>query len=332
MDRVFEPGLIERADAARQEIDLLAIHVRPDDVVPDAGEGHACDQPHVPGSDHGDLQDGSSLRHQTRWTEKRGRPARAVRCLRPSTYPGRRVTQCRGSAADGCPSVLGKPVEGRAILPERVPAKEASPALVGAVAVRAPGARHAVEDPTQDASSDLMDLASRLGDARLDARLRVRHEEDTSPPDRPACANAEARLAAVLVFPSPWRALVTRIVFAFDSLHTARRLVRRVRYAPAACPCGSSTDARCADPTTSRCVRGMKPRMGASRYLATRGGAWMRSRAWSRSDARTTPRTSPRSSPSARSILCLGLTGDVGRSASSTTCPGSELRVAIVLS
>src|SRR5881396_1584081 len=71
----------------------------------------------------------------------------------------------------------------------------------------------------------------------------------------------------------------------------------------------------------------MEPRIGAPSDLATSGGSWIRSRAWSRSDARTTPATSPRSSPSARSSLCLGLTGEVGRCASSTTCPGSELRV-----
>src|SRR6266566_9602320 len=71
-----------------------------------------------------------------------------------------------------------------------------------------------------------------------------RRSAETSTTDLPACANATARLAAVLVFPSPGRALVTRIVFAFDSLQTARKLVLKVRYASAASPRGSSTEAR----------------------------------------------------------------------------------------
>ena len=85
--RLFEPSFIERADPPSEEVDLLGVDVRSDDVVPDTGEGHAGDQSHVPGSDHGDLQGDPSICGELRLTQELGRPARAVRCLRPSTYP-----------------------------------------------------------------------------------------------------------------------------------------------------------------------------------------------------------------------------------------------------
>ena len=93
----------------------------------------------------------------------------------PGPEPDARV---RGSVVRGRPGVLGDPVQGRAVPPEQV-TEQTTPAVVGVVTVRAPGRGHAVEDPAEDASADLMDLASRLGDARLGARLRIRDEEDT---------------------------------------------------------------------------------------------------------------------------------------------------------
>ena len=52
--------------------------------------------------------------------------------------------------------------------------------MVGStVAVFAPRARHPVEESPDDPATDLMDLASRLGDARLRARLRIRDEQNT---------------------------------------------------------------------------------------------------------------------------------------------------------
>ena len=83
----FEPSFVERTDPPSEELDLLGVDVRSDDVVPDAGEGHAGDQSHMAGSDHGDLQGDPSICGELRWTQERGRPARAVRCLRASTYP-----------------------------------------------------------------------------------------------------------------------------------------------------------------------------------------------------------------------------------------------------
>ena len=63
------------------------------------------------------------------------------------------------SVPSGAGGHLGDPVEVR-VLPRSVPTEEATPSMVGVVAVGAPRGRYPVEDPAEDAPSDLMDLTS----------------------------------------------------------------------------------------------------------------------------------------------------------------------------